>query len=84
MAVLQQLSDLDKKKHGLSYGHRWSVEIVLSSIRRMFGGACHSYQLEEYLHMRAHMYSMFMKISPLNRFCTSIIKYYLVIQHKHC
>ena len=28
MAVLQQLSDLDKWKHSVSYGHRWAAETV--------------------------------------------------------
>ena len=35
--VLQQLKNLEKWKSSVSYGQRWIVESVFSSIKRMFG-----------------------------------------------
>ncbi len=37
IAVLQQLSDFDKWKRSVSYGQRWIVETVFSTMKRMFG-----------------------------------------------
>jgi len=35
--VLQQLKNLEKWKSSVSYGQRWIVESVFSSMKRMFG-----------------------------------------------
>jgi len=35
--VLQQLKNLEKWKSSISYGQRWIVESVFSSMKRMFG-----------------------------------------------
>ena len=66
MAVLQQLSDLDKWKHSVSYGRRWAAETVFSSMKRMFGEHVISIKWKNIVNellMKAHMYNMFMKIS---------------------
>ena len=66
MTVLQQLSDVDKWKHGVSYGHRWAAETVFSSIKRMFGEHVISIKWKNIVNellMKAQMYNMFMKIS---------------------
>ena len=67
MVVLEQLSDLDKWKHSVSYGHRWAAETVFSSMKRMFGEHVISIKWKNIvneLFMKAHMYNMFTKISP--------------------
>ena len=67
MAVLQQLSDLDKWKHSVSYGHRWAAETVFSSMKRMFGEHVISIKWKNIVNellLKAHMYNIFMKISP--------------------
>ena len=38
LSVLAQRNDLQKWKDSLSYGQRWIVETVFSSIKRMFEG----------------------------------------------
>jgi hypothetical protein len=62
LAVLQQLSNFDKWKASVSYGHRWIAESVFSAIKRMFGE-----------HVMARNYQnmvkeMFLKISLYNIF----------------
>ncbi len=37
LSVLAQRNDLQKWKDSVSYGQRWIVETVFSSIKRMFG-----------------------------------------------
>jgi DDE family transposase len=37
IVALQQLKDFDKWKCGVSYGYRWMVENVFSTMKRMFG-----------------------------------------------
>lgn len=67
MAVLQQFSDPDKWKHSVSYGRRWAAETVFSSMKRMFGEYVISIKWKNVVNellMKAHMYNMFMKISP--------------------
>jgi transposase len=66
MAVLQQLSDLDKWKHSVSYGRRWVAETVFSSMKRTFGEHVISIKWKNIVNellMKAHMYNMFMKIT---------------------
>ena len=66
MVVLQQLNDLDKWKHSVSYGRRWAAETVFSSMKRTFVEHVISIKwmniINELL-MKAHMYNMFMKIT---------------------
>jgi hypothetical protein len=37
ISVISQKNDLQKWKDSVSYGQRWIVETVFSSIKRMFG-----------------------------------------------
>ncbi|MEP0824646.1 MAG: hypothetical protein HRF40_04105 [Nitrososphaera sp.] len=63
VAVLQQLSDFDRWKRSISYGHRWIAESVFSSaMKRMFG---------EYVMARRYQNAvkeMFLKVSLYNMF----------------
>jgi IS5 family transposase len=62
LAVLQQLSDFDRWKHSVSYGHRWIAESVFSAMKRMFG---------EYVMARSYQNmakEMFLKMSLYNMF----------------
>jgi hypothetical protein len=38
ISVISQKNDLQKWKDSVSYGQRWIVETVFSSIKRMFDG----------------------------------------------
>jgi energy-coupling factor transporter ATP-binding protein EcfA2 len=60
LAVLQQLSDFDKWKRSVSYGHKWIVESVFSAFKRTFG---------EYMMARKYpnmVKEMFLKASLYN------------------
>lgn len=62
LVVIQQLSDFEKWKSSVSYGHRWIAESVFSAIKRMFGE-----------HVMARNYKnmvkeMFLKVSLYNVF----------------
>lgn len=62
IAVLQQLSDFDKWKRSVSYGHRWVAETVFSAMKRMFG---------EYVMARKYpnmVKEIFLKMSMYNMF----------------
>jgi hypothetical protein len=63
LAVIQQLSDIDRwKKNRVSYGYRWMAESVFSAIKRMFG---------EYVMARNYqnmVKEMFLKVSLYNMF----------------
>jgi hypothetical protein len=62
LAVIQQLSDFEKWKASVSYGHRWIAESVFSAIKRMFG---------EYVMARNYQNmakEMFLKVSLYNVF----------------
>lgn len=62
LAVLQQLSDFDRWKASVSYGHRWIAESVFSAMKRMFG---------EYVMARKYpnmVKEMFLKASLYNMF----------------
>jgi hypothetical protein len=62
LAVLQQLSDFDRWKRSVSYGHRWMAETVFSAMKRMFG---------EYVMARNYqnmVKEMFLKVSLYNMF----------------
>jgi hypothetical protein len=62
IVVLQQLKDFDKWKDSVSYGYRWMVETMFSTMKRMFGE-----------HVTARIYpnmvkEMFLKASWYNMF----------------
>jgi hypothetical protein len=62
--VLQQLKNFDRWKDSVSYGYRWMVETVFSSMKRMFG---------EYVSARKFpnmVKEMFLKASLYNMFIT--------------
>lgn len=65
LVVLQQLSDVDRWKRSVSYGHRWDrwiAETVFSAIKRMFG---------EYVMARKYpnmAKEMLLKVSMYNMF----------------
>jgi hypothetical protein len=62
LVVLQQLSDFEKWKASVSYGHRWIAESVFSAMKRMFG---------EYVMARRYrnaVKEMFLKASLYNMF----------------
>jgi hypothetical protein len=62
VVVMQQLSDIDRWKCSVSYGHRWIAESIFSAIKRMFG---------EYVSARNYenmVKEMFLKVSLYNMF----------------
>lgn len=62
LAVLQQLSDFDKWKASVSYGHRWIAESVFSAMKRMFGDyvMARNYQnMVKEMFLKASLYNMF-------------------------
>ena len=46
LSVISQKKDLQKWKDSVSYGQRWIVETVFSSIKRMFGEYVYSVRLK--------------------------------------
>jgi hypothetical protein len=46
LSVISQKNDLQKWKDSVSYGQRWIVETVFSSIKRMFGEYVYSVRLK--------------------------------------
>lgn len=61
MSVLSQRNDLQKWKDGVSYGKRWIVETVFSSIKRMFGEYVYSVRLKNMIQ------EMMLKVSLYNK-----------------
>jgi hypothetical protein len=62
LAVLQQLSDFEKWKASVSYGHRWIAESVFSAMKRMFGEyvMARNYQnMVKEMFLKASLYNMF-------------------------
>jgi hypothetical protein len=62
LVVLQQLSDFDRWKRSVSYGHRWIAESVFSAMKRMFGEyvMARSYQnMVKEMFLKASLYNMF-------------------------
>src|SRR6476661_3208795 len=60
--VLQQLKNLEKWKSSVSYGQRWIVESVFSSIKRMFGeyvSARRFPNMVKEMMLKASLYNMF-------------------------
>jgi len=63
LAILQQLSDFDRWKASVSYGHRWIAESVFSAMKRMFGEyvMARSYQnMVKEMFLKASLYNIFM------------------------
>jgi hypothetical protein len=46
LSVLAQRNDFKKWKDSVNYGHRWILETVFSSIKRMFGEYVYSVKFE--------------------------------------
>jgi hypothetical protein len=62
LAVLQQLSDFEKWKASVSYGHKWIAESVFSAMKRMFGEyvMARNYQnMVKEMFLKASLYNMF-------------------------
>ncbi len=63
LVVLQQLSDFDRWKASVSYGHRWMAETVFSAMKkRMFGEyvTARKYQnMVKEMFLKASLYNMF-------------------------
>jgi hypothetical protein len=61
--VLQQLMNLEKWKSSVSYGQRWIVESVFSSMKRMFGeefvSARRFPNMVKEMMLKASLYDMF-------------------------
>jgi len=62
MAVLSQITDYSKWASSVSYGKRWIVESVFSSIKRMFGEEVRSRK------RRNMMQKLMLKVSLYNKF----------------
>jgi hypothetical protein len=60
--VLQQLKNFDRWKDSVSYGYRWMVETVFSSMKRMFGeyvSARKFPNMVKEIFLKASLYNMF-------------------------
>ncbi len=65
LAVLAQKSDLQKWKDSVSYGQRWIVETVFSSLKRRFGEYVYSVRQENMIQemmLKASLYNKMMSI----------------------
>jgi hypothetical protein len=65
LAVLAQKNDLQKWKDSVSYGHRWIVETVFSSIKRMFGEYVYSDKLKNMIQemmLKASLYNKMISV----------------------
>jgi len=61
LSVLEQRNDLQKWKDSVSYGQRWIVEAIFSSLKRMFGEYVYSVKLQNM------MQEMMLKASLYNK-----------------
>ena len=62
LSVISQKNDLQKWKDSVSYGQRWIVETVFSSIKRMFGEYVYSVRLKNMIQemmLKASLYNFF-------------------------
>ena len=64
LSVISQKKDLQKWKYSVSYGQRWIVETVFSSIKRMFGEYVYSVRLKNMIQ------EMMLKASLYNKLIT--------------
>ena len=65
LSVLAQRNDLQKWKDSVSYGQRWIVETVFSSIKRMFGEYVYSVKLKNMVQemmLKASLYNKMISI----------------------
>ncbi len=65
LSVISQKNDLQKWKDSESYGQRWIVETVFSSITRMFGEYVYSVRLKNMIHemmLKASLYNKMISI----------------------
>ena len=65
LAVLAQRNDLQKWKDSVSYGQRWIVETVFSSIKRMFGEYVYSVKLKNMIQeimLKASLYNKLISV----------------------
>ena len=65
LSVLAQRNDLQKWKDSVSYGQRWMVETVCSSIKRMFGEYVYSVRLKNMIQemmLKASLYNKLIAI----------------------
>ncbi len=65
LSVLAQRNDLQKWKDSESYGQRWIVETVFSSIKRMFGEYVYSVRLKNMIQemmLKASLYNKMISI----------------------
>ncbi|HEY6537055.1 MAG TPA: transposase, partial [Candidatus Nitrosocosmicus sp.] len=65
LSVLEQRNDLQKWKGRVSYGKRWIVEIVFSSLKRMFGKYVYSVKLKNMIQemmLKASLYNKMISV----------------------
>ncbi|CAN5677161.1 IS5-like element IS903B family transposase [soil metagenome] len=65
LSVIAQRKDIPQWKDSVSYGQRWMVETVFSSIKRMFGEYVYSVKMKnmkQELMLKASLYNKFMSI----------------------
>ncbi len=65
LSVIAQKKDLQKWKDSVSYGQRWIVETVFSSIKRMFGEYVYSVRLKNMIQemmLKASLYNKLISI----------------------
>ncbi len=65
LSVLAQKNDLQKWKDSVSYGQRWIVETVFSSIKRMFGEYVYSVKLKNMVQemmLKASLYNKLISV----------------------
>ncbi len=65
LSVIAQRYDLQQWKDSVSYGKRWIVETVFSSIKRMFGEYVYSIRMEnmkQELMLKASLYNKFLSL----------------------
>ena len=65
LSVLAQRNDIQQWKNSVSYGQRWIVETVFSTIKRMFGEYVYSVKMKnmkQELMLKASLYNKFMSL----------------------
>jgi len=65
LSVLAQRNDVQKWKDSVSYGHRWMVETVFSSLKRMFGEYVYSIKFKNMIQemmLKASLYNKIISI----------------------
>ena len=63
--MIAQRNDIQQWKDSVSYGQRWIVETVFSSMKRMFGEYVYSVKMEnmkQELILKASLYNKFMSL----------------------